>query len=483
MTYVYHLLFSQHNENTIYATLNNHKRGDFKPYLLRSTDGGATWSSLSATLPERGSAYSMMEDFIDPNLLFVATEFGVHFSNDGGKTWKSLKSGLPTIGIRDMAIQQREHDLVLASFGRGFYVLDDYSPLRHLSKTEGKEGYIFPVKESWMFVEKSPLGLPGKGFMGESYYAAENPPVGATFTYFYKEDLKTRKEKRQEAEEKLAKENKDVYYPSYEALKEEEKEENSYLLFVIRNDQGEIVRKLKAGAKKGVNRIVWDFRYPSSNPINLNPSTDNLFQPKDVGQFVAPGNYTVTLSKYQDGIITDLHGPEKFVIKVLPGTTLPATDRPGLVEWQRKAAELQRSVQASSSLLNEVSTKIKHLREAVFSVAKPNQDFVQDILKLEQAHRMLQQKINGDAVANRLDIDQLPSISSRLFSVIYDGYSTTSDPTTTMKEQLQLAGEEFGIALTELKDLLTVQVTSLEKKLEAAGAPFTPGRIPDWKKN
>ena len=483
MTYVYHLLFSQHTENTIYATLNNHKRGDFKPYLLKSTDQGATWTSLSATLPERGSAYSMMEDFIDPNLLFVATEFGVHFSNDGGKNWKPLQSGLPTIAIRDMAIQQREHDLVLASFGRGFYVLDDYSPLRHLKQVEGKEGYLFPIKESWMYVENSPLGLSGKGFMGESYYAAENPTVGATFTYFYKEDLKTRKEKRQEDEEKSVKENKDVFYPSYETLKEEEKEESSYLLFVIRNDQGAIVRKLKAGAKKGVNRIVWDFRYPSSNPINLNPSTDNLFQPKDVGQLVTPGSYTVTLSKYQDGVITDLHGPEKFVVKVLPGTTLPATNRPGLVEWQRKAAELQRSVQAATALLTDASVRIKHMKEAVFSVAKPHQDFVKDILALEQQHRILQQKINGDAVASRLDIDQLPSISSRLFNVIYESYSTTSDPTTTMKEQLQLAGEDFGIALAELNDLLTIQIKALEQKLEAAGAPYTPGRIPDWKKN
>jgi len=482
MTYVYHLQFSQHHENTLYATFNNHKRGDFKPYLLKSTDAGTTWSSLSATLPERGSAYSMMEDFIDPNLLFVATEFGVHFSPDGGKSWKPLKSGLPTIGIRDMAIQQREHDLVLASFGRGFYILDDYSPLRHLKQVEGKEGYIFPIKESLMYVERSPLGLPGKGFMGESYYAAENPAVGSTFTYYYKEDLKTRKEKRQEDEEKLAKENKDVFYPSYEALKEEEKEESAYLLFVIRNEQGEIVRKMKAGAKKGVNRIVWDFRYASSNPINLNPSTDNLFQPKDVGQLVAPGNYHVTLSKYQDGIITDLHGPEKFVVKVLPGATLPA-NRPALVAWQRKAAELQRSVQASSSLLNETSVNIKHLREAIFSVTKPHQEFVKDILELEQAHRVIHQKINGDAVANRLDIDQLPSISSRLLNVIYDGYSSTSDPTTTMKEQLQLAGEEFEVALAALKELLNTKVTSLEKKLEASGAPYTPGRIPDWRKN
>jgi len=239
--------------------------------------------------------------------------------------WKQLRGGLPTIAIRDLAIQKREHDLVLASFGRGFYVLDDYSPLRFLKQTEGKEAFLFPIKASWMYVENSPLGIRGKGFLGESLYAAENPKVGATFTYFYKEDLKTRKEKRQEEQDKLNKDGKDVFYPTYESLKEEEKEEAPYLLFTIRKEKGDIIRKLKTAAKKGVNRLVWDFRYPSANPININPSpNDNPFQSEDVGQLVAPGVYTVTLSKSIDGVVTELAGPEKFEVKVLPGTTLPA---------------------------------------------------------------------------------------------------------------------------------------------------------------
>jgi photosystem II stability/assembly factor-like uncharacterized protein len=483
MTYVYHLLFSQHDENVLYATFNNHKRGDFKPYLFKSTDKGATWTSITANLPERGSTYSMIEDFVDPNLLFAGTEFGVHFSNDGGKSWRALKGGLPTIAIRDMAIQKRENDLVLASFGRGFYVLDDYSPLRNLKQTEGKEGYLFPVKDSWMYVESNPLGIRGKGFLGESYYRADNPAVGSTFTYFYKEDLKTRKEKRQEEEGKLDKDNKDVPYPSYESLKEEEKEEAPYLLFTVRNEKGDIIRKLKAGAKKGVNRITWDFRYPSSNPINISKEVnDNPFQPNDVGQLAAPGNYTVTLSKYVDGVITDLAGPEKFTVKVLPGAALPAS-RPALVEWQRKAAELQRSLQAANAILSDANNRVKYMKEAIFSVAKPHQDFVNDVRSLEGKLKTISNRMNGDGTANRLDIDTPPSISNRLFSAVYDGYGSTSDPTSTMKEQLQIAGDEFEGALNELKAVVNTDVKALEQKLEAAGAPYTPGRLPDWKKN
>jgi hypothetical protein len=481
---VYHVLASQHDENVIYITLNNHKRGDFKPYLFKSSDKGQTWTSISSNLPERGSTYCLAEDFVDPNLLFAATEFGVHFSNDGGKSWRQLKSGLPTIGIRDLAIQKRETDLVLASFGRGFYVLDDYSPLRNINVAQTKEGYIFPIKDSWMYIENSPLGIRGKGFLGESYFQSENPPVGAVFTYYFNQDLKTKKEKRQEEESKLSKDGKDVFYPTYETLKAEQDEEGPHLLFTIKNEQGIIVRKLKASAKKGVSRIVWDFRYPTSNPVDLNRRpTDNPFQSNDVGQLAVPGNYTVSLSKFEEGKFTELAEPEKFTINVLPGTTLPATDRPALVQWQRKAAELQRSMQGASNVLRDANNKVRYLREAVFSVAQPSQEFVTDIEGLEKNLRSLQDKMFGDNIYRQLDLDSPPSIRSRMFNAIFSGYSSTSDPTTTMKEQLQIASDEFEVALATLKTLVSTDIVGLEKKLEAAGAPYTPGRLPEFKKN
>lgn len=484
MTYVYHVLTSQHNENVIYATLNNHKRGDFKPYLYKSSDMGQTWNSISSNLPERGSTYCLAEDFVDPNLLFAATEFGVYFTNDGGTNWKALKGGLPTIAIRDMAIQKRETDLVLASFGRGFYILDNYAPLRNLKQAEGKEAYLFPIKDSWMYVESTPLGIREEGFLGASYYEAPNPEVGAVFTYYFRDDLKTTKEKRQTDESKLSKDGKDVPYPPYDQLKAEQLEETPYLLFTVKNEQGQIIRKLKTSANKGVNRIVWDFRYPSSNPVNINPvPNDNPFVSNDVGQFAAPGNYTVTLSKYVDGQITDIAGPEKFTVKVLPGTTLPATDRPALVAWQRKAAELQRSVQGASRMLSDANSTTKYLKAAILSVSQPNQNFIADVLSLEKKLADIQDKLTGDRVADRLDIDRIPSVTDRLFNTIFSQTGSTSDPTTTMKDQLQLASEEFEEVLNKLKVVIDKDIPALEQKLEAAGAPYTPGRLPDYRKN
>ncbi len=481
-TYVYQVLASQHQEGLVYASFNNHKMGDFKPYLFKSTDKGMTWVSITGNLPQRGSTYSMAEDHVDPNLLFVGTEFGVFFSNDGGAKWTQLKNGLPTIAVRDIAIQRRENDLVLATFGRGFYVLDDYSPLREISKVKDQAAHLFPVKDSWMYIENSPLGLKGKAFMGESFFRTDNPPVAAVFTYHLKDEVKTLKSQRQEAEDKLNKEGKNLSYPSYDSLKIEQEEEASYLLFTIRNEKNEVIRLLKAPVSKGLNRLTWDFRYPSTNPVTLSKSnSDNPFESPDAGQYALPGKYTVSLSQFNKGEFKELVKPVSFVVKLLPGTSLPATDRPAMVAWQREAAELQRAVTSADEVLSAALSKLKLMREAIFVSKTPDLGLDKELKKLDQELNRIKIAMNGDPLATRLDIDQVPDISSRLWSAIYDGWGSTSDPTGTMKEQLSLAGEAFKPVLAQLKKISTTDIPALEQKLEAIGAPYTPGRLPQWK--
>ena len=208
MTYVSRLAASNHDANTVYAAFENHKNEDFKPYLLKSTDAGKTWTSIAGILPENGPVLAFAEDTVNPNLLFAGTESGAFFTIDGGAHWVQLKGGLPTIAVRDMVIQAREGDLVIATFGRGFYVLDDITPLRQM-KAESTEqaAALFPVKDALLYIERHPLGGPKKGFQGDAFYTAENPPYGAVFTAYLKEKIKTKKEKRQDAEKEAAKKN------------------------------------------------------------------------------------------------------------------------------------------------------------------------------------------------------------------------------------------------------------------------------------
>ena len=141
-----------------------------------------SWQKISNNLPERGSVYCIEEDHIDPELLFCGTEFGVFFSSNGGKRWKQIKSGVPTIAVRDVAIQERESDLVLGTFGRGFYVLDNYSCLRGLGDgTIAEKARIYPIRDALMWEKSLPLGLPGKAFLGDGLYSGEKSGTGNAY--------------------------------------------------------------------------------------------------------------------------------------------------------------------------------------------------------------------------------------------------------------------------------------------------------------
>ncbi|MGI9517261.1 MAG: WD40/YVTN/BNR-like repeat-containing protein, partial [Pirellulaceae bacterium] len=252
-----------HDENTVYVAVNNHKRGDFRPYIVKSTDRGETWTEITGNLPERGSVYCLKQDHENPDLLFCGTEFGCFFTIDGGNKWIELSSGLPTIAIRDMEIQARENDLVLASFGRGFYILDDYTPLRDLSEELLEGNHIFPIKKGRMFRRSAPLAGGARAFQGANFYTAPNPPFGVTFTYFLKDSLKTKEAERKESDRKAKRAGRDVFYPSWEDLKVEDREIAPVVWLTIRDGEGNVVRRLPGSTSKGLHRTQWDMRHAS----------------------------------------------------------------------------------------------------------------------------------------------------------------------------------------------------------------------------
>ena len=266
LAYVSRIIASDHNAETVYVAFENHQNADFKPYLFKSTDAGRTWTSIKGNLPGNWPVWAIAEDEVNPNLLFVGTEFGLFFSIDGGQKWIQLKGGLPTIQVRDIAIQRREHDLVLGTFGRGIYILDNYTPLRVLRlEILKQDAMLFPVKDSLMYIQAQPIGGRGKMFQGESFFTAENPPFGATFTYYLKEELKTKKAKRQEAERDALKKNAAISLPGQSELRAEEEEEAPAVILTITDSSGRVVRRLTGPITAGMQRVTWDLRYPASS--------------------------------------------------------------------------------------------------------------------------------------------------------------------------------------------------------------------------
>ena len=474
MTYVNMLLASQHNENVVYSVFNNHKKGDFKPYLFRSDNKGKSWKSISSNLPIRGSVYSIAEDHIDPNLLFVGTEFGLFFSLDGGAYWKQIKAGLPTIAVRDLAIQERENDLVLGTFGRGFYVLDDYSALRNINQRNmQQEAQIFPIKDGLMFIQGSRIGGNDKGFQGENYFTTPNPPVGVTFTYFLKESINTLENKRKKKEAKLRNEGKDVSYPSFEDFRKEKEEKKPHLIFTISDKSGNIIRRLSKPARAGVNRLTWDYKMFSAGPINDSDAKKGF---PSSGAYVAPGEYTVTMSKVIDGLSTNIAGPVSFRTKTLSDVTLPANNRRELSAFQEQIGRLQSVIRTMNTRLNNTSKELGQMRAAAQGIKNDNSKILMGIDLAQEKITIIQRKLNGDWLAYRLDVDLPPSISDRVNRAAYGVLSSSSAPTTTQREAYNIANSELEPLQKELNSFLDNDMKRMIDMLNRSGAPYTTNR-------
>ena len=474
MTYVNMLLASQHNENVVYSVFNNHKKGDFKPYLFRSDNKGKSWKSISSNLPIRGSVYSIAEDHIDPNLLFVGTEFGLFFSLDGGAYWKQIKAGLPTIAVRDLAIQERENDLILGTFGRGFYVLDDYSALRNINQRNmQQEAQIFPIKDGLMFIQGSRIGGNDKGFQGENYFTTPNPPVGVTFTYFLKESINTLENKRKKKEAKLRNEGKDVSYPSFEDFQKEKEEKKPHLIFAISDKSGNIIRRLSKPARAGVNRLTWDYKMFSAGPINDSDAKKGF---PSSGAYVAPGEYTVTMSKVIDGLSTNIAGPVSFRTKTLSDVTLPANNRRELSAFQEQIGRLQSVIRTMNTRLNNTSKELGQMRAAAQGIKNDNSKILMGIDLAQEKITIIQRKLNGDWLAYRLDVDLPPSISDRVNRAAYGVLSSSSAPTTTQREAYNIANSELEPLKKELNSFLDNDMKRIIDMLNRSGAPYTTNR-------
>ena len=483
-TYVYDLVADKHDVNVVYAAFNNHKSGDFTPYIYKSTDKGATWTNISGDLPE-GAVYALCQDHIKKEILFAGTEYGVFVTLNGGKNWKRLNAGLPTINVRDMAIQERENDLVLATFGRGFYVLDNYAPLRELTEsTINEDGYLFAVKDALMYKTWRPLGGLGtkeKGFQGQDYFSVPNPERGVTFTYWIKDGVSTLKSERSKKEKEAFKNGKPIPYPTPEEYKAEQEELPAYLIFMITDAEGLPIRELRTPLRKGLNEIIWDMTYPAELSVTERDANQTRGLPSS-NVFVLPGEYVVSMFKNVKGELTKLAGPVSFELKELNNRTIPASDRKEMSEFKIKTLALDNALRAVGSALTDMNDKIPAYRAATkaFNATVANK-MLQEIDELENKVEEIEMIINGDRTKGTLDLDGDYALRSRARNAAFDNMRSTTNITGTSKQNYMIAAEEFGPVLEQVK-MLKEEFEQMDKKLTDLGAPLTPGRLPDWKK-
>ncbi len=459
------------DENTLYLVLDNHKYGDFDPYLMKSTDKGETWTSLVSNLPERTLLWRIVQDHVNPELLFTATEFGIYFTIDGGQEWVKLIGDAPTISFRDLAIQRRENDLIGASFGRGFFILDDYAPLREVTKEQLKQdATIYPVRDAWWYIPRGVLGRSKKGSQGDGYFVADNPPFGAVFTFYLKEEIKTLKTERQEKEKKLQKDMEDIPFPGWEALDEEKFQQEPVLWLSVKDFDGNLVRKLKAPAKKGFHRIAWDLRFPSVNAI-----TSRSQNGSSSGMLVVPGSYNVTLSSETDGEVTELAGPVTFNVKPLHEGSIEGPSYEETIAFRKELGDFQRALNALTITFNETMKTMElmetSLSRSKFEPGKLNKD-IHD-LRLELMN--IRTSLYGSSSRNEVGEKNPPTIVDRVSIAQMGTSNSTYGPTQTHRRSLEIAKEEFPAFKEKLEKIANEKVPALLQKLYEAGAPWVEG--------
>ncbi len=476
-TYVSRIEASLHDADTVYAAFANYKMGDFKPYVCVSRDRGRSWSSISGDLPQREVVHSLMQDHVTPELLFAGTEFGLYFTINEGKNWVRLKGGLPTIQVRDIDVQRRENDLAIGSFGRGFYVLDDYTPLRQMSEDAlAQEEILFPVRNALLYIEKRSR----HGSRGHGFFTADNPPFGAIVTYYLKDGLKTRQEQRAEAEKKAREQGSDPPLPSMAELRQEDEEVEPQVVLTVRDSGGDIVRRITGPRTKGIHRVNWDLRYPAVTPTSLTEKPDPApWEEPERGRLVAPGTYSITLGKVVDGEHSELTAAQQFQVVPLDLATLTAADRAAAMAFHADAARLRRAVSGAIKSASEAEARIAHVRKALLDTPDADAALLAETQRLGGELNEILVALRGDPTKSARNVFQPPSIEGRIERIAGDQWYTTQAPSTTHQQAYRWAAEAFTAELERLRNLFA-QLEDLEDELEAAGGPWTPGRLPEW---
>ncbi len=458
MAFVNDIKADRFDKDTVYVCLDNHKYGDYKPYVIKSTDRGKTWSHITQGIPARHLVWRIIQDHEKAGLLFLATEFGVYASIDAGDNWFKFSSGLPVISVRDLEIQRRENDLVVATFGRSFYVLDDYSALRELTPKTFKEKafHVFKIKDAKQFPRADFLGG-RKGFQGDSFYTASNPAYGATFTFYNRDGHTSLKAKRKAAEAKARSAGKDVPVPTAEQLEKEANERMPSLVFSVRDQSGNLVRQITSGVGAGVQRVNWDLR-------NANFA------------YVAPGTYTLSVDRVVGTESKPVAAAMKFKVVACIDPAIPYESRQKVLAYYEELNDMQRRVRGASAALSNANDLLAEYEQAIARSGKPHPKLSAELNALKADYREIMKKVNNGSpydgtVGNRAR----PSIQTRLRNAGGSLFSLAG-PTKTHRQSLEIAKELYKELYPSVKKFVDGDVQQFSKKIQKAGLGWTTGQ-------
>ena len=445
--------------STVYAALDNHKYGDYKPYLIKSTDKGKTWSSINGNLPSTLITWRLVQDHIKKDLLFAATEYGIYLTLNGGTNWTKLKGGLPTISFRDITIQRRENALVGASFGRGFYVLDDISPLREYNASiQNQEAALFSIKPAYWYIQKSGLNA-----QGDSYYKAKNPPYGTVFNYYLKDKLKSLKDLRQDKEKKT----KNTDFPGWEKLEAEKRQQEPKIVLIIEDGSGKVVNTIEGSNKKGLNQTNWKLNYPNKSGESIKRKSQ-----KRGATLATPGDYTVNLAKHVDGELIVLVESKPFKVIPLSEGALKGSSYDEINTFRDDYNAFAQDLGTTNLLLADKKKLIEVMLIALNKADTPTKELYARVYRARTQLLDIDKALHGDKTKGEIGERSNPtpnSLSSGIRAVLS---SSTYGPTQNHLDAFNLSKKRLAAIKENLNALNNTILKDLTHDLKAAGAPL-----------
>ena len=467
-----------HDPDTVYVVVDDHKSGDFSPYVLKSENRGRSWQSIAGNLPDRHILWRIVQDHVKPELLFLGTEFGVFFSVNSGGTWTKLKGGTPNIPFRDLVIQTRENDLVGATFGRGFYIFDDYTPLRSVSADMlERDTVLFPVRRAHWYVPRRTLGCGETGCVGsqgDAYFTAPNPDFGAIFTYYLPEALLSQKDARREAEKEREDNNESVDFPSWQRIAAEGLEKEPAVLLTVRDRSGDVIRHVEGPAEAGFHRVAWDLRYP---PVEAWTAREEGAEPEEPepGVLVVPGTYSVSISTLVDGVPVDLEQTQTFEVVSIRTPTFEPNTQEQRVVFESQADELERASTGTVHAIDAVTAELDAIDEVLrrFRADSALLEITDSIRKRVAAQRDLLTDNETQGFFNEM---QVMTVEARVWHARFRPGSNAYGPTPEQRESLTIARASYDDVVAELDDIVNGEYAALKRALNDAKVPWTPGR-------
>jgi hypothetical protein len=254
-------------------------------------------------------------------------------------------------------------------------------------------------------------------------------------------------------------------------------------MITVKDSDGNVVRHLSAPASAGFHRVAWDLRFPPSTPTSLQPEpADDPFYEPPLGPMVVPGRYTVSFATRVDGVVTPVGSGQTFEVAVMNRSSLPEPNRAEVAAFNQQAGKLQRAVMGAIEAAAEAQRRIDHIKKALDNTPAADAQLASEVRAIERRLKDLQVSLSGDGVMARRNFPTPASIADRVSAVVSAQFVTTAPITGNSRQAYDIAAEEFSTVLERLRQLAEVDLKRVESGMEAAGAPWTPGRVPVWRK-